>query len=168
MAVPPHSLLYSTNCYLKFRIARDYLGHHHVWCSTRFNSQTAGKYELGAHTPPSSNPFSIYRDLLQASSEGDEHSYKIEEQRTRLTALAVKLESSGILDSTTKEEIAEIVRLAPFTEFRPLLYIIPCGIHLEGRSSLVPRSERASAEPEFIVTKLAESEFQLMEFPYGS
>jgi len=57
-------VLYSTNVYLKLHIQKLYRGDvHHVWCSEKFDSRTAGVYEPAALIPPSANPKDIYRDL---------------------------------------------------------------------------------------------------------
>jgi hypothetical protein len=54
-------LLYSTNTLLKFRIQEDYRHEHYVWCSPAFEAAKLSRYALGATTPPSSDPVSIYR-----------------------------------------------------------------------------------------------------------
>jgi hypothetical protein len=82
-------LLYSTTTYLKFRIQQDYRAEHYAWCSPVFAAETLNKYGIGAGTPPSSDPASIYRDLHHAVQRNDGHASKITEQKAVLTALAV-------------------------------------------------------------------------------
>jgi hypothetical protein len=159
---PPPLLLYSTNTYLKFRIQEDYRGEHHAWCSPVFAAETLNKYAIGAGTPPSSDPASIYRDLHGAVRRADEHNGKIIAQKTVMMALAVEWCNNGLITAGARDEITTIVRMAPFLDWRPLLFIIPYAC-VSDRVREAPREKRASTEREFIVPDLKRDEFDIIE-----
>lgn len=157
-------VLYSTNTALKHRIQRDYLhGLHYCWCSPAFDASKLAGYARGSEMPPSSDPCSIYRDLAQAVKRRDEHSSKIGDQKKTLTALALRLADRGKISSDDRDEIVTIVAKASFTDWRPLIYIIPFQ-SVKERLQAVPRERRASNEMEYIVEDLRDEEFHIIEF----
>jgi hypothetical protein len=155
-------LLYSTNTYLKYRIQRDYRREHHVWCSPTFEAAKLGRYVLGAATPASSDPASIYRSLHRAVTEFDEHDGKIAEQKKVLLSLAVKWRADTLITDAEREEITAIVGSARFPDWRPLLFVMPYNL-VSSRVLMVPRASRASIEPEFVVPDLKQDEFDIIE-----
>ncbi|MGV8998581.1 MAG: hypothetical protein ACOH12_16695 [Parvibaculaceae bacterium] len=136
---------------------------HYVWCSPKFDTKTTGRYETGASTPASSDPCRIYREFKDAS-HGDDHSAKVAEQKVNLAALAVQLEVDGKIDTNSRDEIAELIRRSNYSDWRPLLYIIPSTEKLKDRVKLVPREQRASHEFEYIISDLQRDEFDVIEF----
>lgn len=159
-------ILYSTNTHLKFVLQRDYFGgSHYAWCSPVFDSRTLGRYSAGASLPPSSDPASIYRELFEATKRTDSHSAKIKEQKATLMGLAVKFSEAQKITDLARDEVIEIVRTAPFSEWRPLLYLIPHTEDLRPRIKDVPYNRRAGRELEYIVEDLKPEEFHVIEFP---
>jgi hypothetical protein len=155
-------LLYSTNTYLKFRIQEDYRKEHHVWCSPAFEAAKLGRYAIGAGTPPSSDPASIYRNLCRAVKEADDHDSKIAEQKKVLLGLAVEWCYGGLISDAAREEITAIVTGARFPDWRPLLFVMPYHF-VAARVREVPRANRASIEREYIIPDLKVEEFHIIE-----
>jgi len=160
-------ILYSTNTQLKYVLQRDYFGGlHYAWCSSVFDPRTLGRYSAGAQLPSSSNPATIYRDLHEASIKTpDWHCKKVQDQKATLMALAVKFAVAGKITELARDEAIEIVRTAPISEWRPLLYVVPYTEALKPRVKDVPFDKRASREMEYIVEDLKADEFHVIEFP---
>ena len=150
--MPRPLLLFSTNTYLKYRIQEDYRQEHYVWCSPTVAYDSVGKYARGAGTPPSSDPASIYRELAEAVRRTDEHCAKILDQKTGLLARAVDWHAAGLITDATRDDITMTVEKAPFSLWRPLLYVIPFAV-VAKRVQDVPRDKRASMEPEYIIAR---------------
>lgn len=147
---------------MKYRIQRDYRGRFFAWCSPFFDGSKLGGYTLGADQVPTSDPFSIYRDLANAVNKNDEHNAKIAEQKKNLPALALRWLNAGEIDQPVCDEIVAMVSLATFREWRPLIFVIPYQ-RVNGRAKLVDRSRRASVEHEYIVEDLGIDEFDIIE-----
>src|SRR4028119_1425865 len=119
-------LLYSTNVYLKYLIQLRFRSNiHYVWCSEFFDAKTQPVYSVGAIMAPSSNPADIYRQLKLDIEKNDRHSFKINAQKASLTKLAIDWERAGEIAKDDKDEIIFMVNNAAFSDWRPLLYIIP-------------------------------------------
>lgn len=159
----PPPLLYSTNVFMKLLIQERFRDNiHYVWCSESFDSGSLPKYSLSSQVAPSSNPADIYRELKIAIQKKDQHCHKINEQKLSLKNLAVIWESTGEISTDDKEDIVYMVDNASFDDWRPLLYIIPTA-PLELRIKVVPAHKRASFGPEYIITDLKRSEFDIIE-----
>lgn len=164
MVIAPQKpiLLWSASNAMKFRISRDYLGAHRVWCSPVFEAASAGRYQPGGTAAASSDPASIYRALHKDVTTKDKHSDAIKRQKDSLTALALQFKADGKLDDTRAAEIVALLDKAEVADWRPLLYVIPYTT-VENRLIRVPASQWAAMEPEFIVPDLTESEFHVIE-----
>lgn len=159
-----NGLLYSTNTFLKYHINVRYRGDiHYVWCSDDFDSSKVSAYQSRSQVPPTSNPLDIYTDLKKAVVNGDAHNSKISEQKASLIRLAIKWESTGHITAPDKDDIIFIVDHARFSDWRPLLYVIPHA-QVAGRLQLVPASKRAGLGDEYIIPDLKGSEFDIIEF----
>jgi hypothetical protein len=159
----PPLVLYSTQTYLKFRIQQDFIGKHRVWCSQVFDAEKQNPYELGSGQAPTSDPKAIFKDLWAAAvTKPDDHNAKITGQRTVLLGLAVSWCVDGLIAEDDRDEIVAIVQAARITEWRPLLFVIPFAL-VEKRVINVPRKDRASSEPEYIVPDLVTNEFDIIE-----
>ena len=157
-------LLYSTNVFLKLVIQERYFHDiHFVWCSEYFDNEAAPKYSSGTLVPPSSNPASIYRALLQDVKGQDKHSAKITAQKASFTARAIENFNEGTISEEAKDEIIYIVDNTPFEYWRPLLYIIPSEF-VKDRVDLVPIEKRAGLGNEYIIKDLKRNEFDIVEF----
>jgi hypothetical protein len=156
-------LLWSTNTRLKFHIQQTFYGGvHFVWCSPTFSAATLGRYAIGSSQPPSSDPYSIYQQLHEACRRSDQMDAKIANQKKTLTALAVKNCDDGVLSEPDRDEIVATVEKSSFEDWRPLIYAIPFQL-VKGRVELVPRENRASREPEYIIKDLRDGEFHIIE-----
>jgi hypothetical protein len=148
----PPLLLYSVNCYFKFYLQEKYRGNrHYVWVSESFDSG-----------PPTANPKAIYISLKLAVAEEDEHDYKITEQKSLITARAVRWEADGEISSADKDEIVFSAMNGAFKQWRPLIYVIPYTL-VAGRVEPVPRASRAGLSPEYRIADLERSEFDIIE-----
>jgi hypothetical protein len=164
--VPPPLLLYSTNTTLKYRIQKQFCGdRHHVWCSPFFEGAALNKYAIGRNQPASSDPSTIYRDLCRAVDTKDGGCLKIGSQKKVLKGLAGIWLASGAITRDQRNEIVAMVTRSDFSDWRPLLFVIPYAT-VTSRVALVPRSQRASHEPEYIIRDLADHEFNIIELPY--
>jgi hypothetical protein len=70
--------------------------------------------------------------------------------------------NDGHISKDDQDEIVAIVQSATFSDWRPLIYVIPYSV-VANRVLRVPRAKRASHEPEYIVEDLADGEFQIVE-----
>lgn len=156
-------ILFSTNPYLKFYIHKNYRNDvHYVWCSEYFDGTNHGAYSPGAHIPPTSNPRDIYLALRGAVDRTDAHDYKINEQKVSLKKLANEWFAAGEIPIDIKNEIIYQVDHAPFSFWRPIIYVIP-SITVSARLKLVPPAMRAGIGPEYIIEDLNANEFDIVE-----
>jgi hypothetical protein len=156
-------LLYSTNVYLKLLIQEKYYDDmHFVWCSEYFDCQAAPKYSSSTLVAPSSNPASIYKELLRDVNGKDKHSAKITAQKTSFVARAIENFNKGIITVQQKEEIIFMVDDSPFEYWRPLLYVVPTE-PIKDRLALVPINQRAGFGDEYIIKDLKRNEFDIVE-----
>jgi hypothetical protein len=156
-------VLYSTNVFLKLHIQQKFRGNkHYVWCSEMFDTSKAPAYAGNLHTPASSDPCAIYRDLSATLQRGDMHSDKIKAQRSSFVKLAAGWKKAGEISLVQHEEICWLAKKSLPLQWRPLLYVIPRK-PVEGRMQLVPASKRAGLGDEFILTDLDPSEFNVIE-----
>lgn len=163
MATGP--VLYSTNVFLKFHIAEQFLGNiHYVWCSEAFDSTKQGHYSGSALVAATSDPCAIYRDLQSATLRpgGDRHCSKIIEQRASFSKLAVQWRDAGRITSDIAEEIIYMANTAEPLLWRPLVYVIPRAL-VERRMKRVAPDRRASIGVEHIIEDLDRSEFDIIE-----
>src|SRR5882724_3063359 len=148
----PPPVLYSTNPFLKFLIQQKYRhDKHYVWCSEYFDSRAHPRYSSAALIPPSSDPVHIYRTLRADCDRSDRHSSKIAAVRAGLIALAIKWEAAHEITRDEREEITYLAEHATFTEWRPLVYIIPRSNIDPHRLQLVPLASRAGLGDEYII-----------------
>jgi hypothetical protein len=120
------------------------------------------RYAIGSGQPASSDPASIYRQLHEAVRTRDKGDAKILEQKKVLKSLAVKWLKDGSISKDQRDEIVAMVSYSEVADWRPLIYVIPCG-PIAPRVQVVPVRRRASLEPEYIVEDLQFSEFDIIE-----
>lgn len=163
-ALPP-LVLWSASNMLKYKINRTFFEHHYVWCSPVFEAAAMPRGALGADQPKSSDPASIYRALFEDVKSNDKHSAEIARQRDGLKAVALLKKAEGSISDEEAAEIGEMADLASIYDFRPVLYVIPYE-GVANRVSLVKGKNRASIEPEYLITELKDDEFEMIElFP---
>lgn len=159
---PPPLLLWSTNTYLKFRIEQNFIGQHFAWCSPSFDGAAQHRYAPGATQPASSDPCTIYRQLVHAIKTNDGHDAKIASQKRTIKALARQWLRTNHISRDQHDEIIAIVNRSAIVDWRRLIYVIPFGA-ISDRVQLVAREKRASHEPEYTLSDLMPHEFSIIE-----
>ena len=94
--------------------------------------------------------------------KSDKHEPKIIEQKSTLKALSIQWFTGGEIDENARDEIIAMVDAATFSDFMPLLYVIPKAT-IGARAKLVPVANRASLDPEYVIADLDRSEFEPIE-----
>lgn len=159
---PPPLIMWSASNRVVHFVSSRFFGYHYVWCSPVFDASALGRYARGAGQPPSSDPVSIYRNLHAAVQRKDEHNPTIQRQRTTLAAVALKLSAGGQISDDAAKEVIAYVEATTVSDWVPLIYAIPYA-PVSGRVLAVPRTDRASAEPEYVIPDLVEGEFDIIE-----
>jgi hypothetical protein len=122
--IPKVRVLYSTNTWLAYNIARQFYGDkHYVWCSPVFDHRCRPYAQ--ATPPPTSCPADVYFKLQAEVARRDKHSAKIAENRLGILNGAAVQHTAGLITADELAEINAIVDEAEAMDFYPLLYIIP-------------------------------------------
>jgi hypothetical protein len=158
----PGPLLYSCNPHYSTIVADRYRnGKHYVWCSESFSSAAQG-----TNIAASSDPVTIYTQLVRAVQTEDHHDTRLKGYRKTFKGLAAAWFDKGEITQAQYDEIFGAVKRASFRMWRPVLYLIPrAPIELTGRLKLVPAAKRAAAGEEFIIGDLSAGEFDVIELP---
>ncbi len=157
-------VFYSTNPWLKYFINSRYRdGKHFVWCSEAYDGsrqKVQGQPAMAA----SSSPIEIYRELVRDTQRRDQHSFKITQQKNSLTSIATKWRKEGSISEIELKEIIALVTDTDFTNWRPLLYVIPKYQINASRITVVDPDERAGRiHREYTIKDLDSSEFDALE-----
>ena len=155
-------LYYSTNSKLAFLLAKNFFGDFHfVWCSPVFNPEALDEMHLWRHIPDSSSPKHIYEVLKRDSVKNDIHSSKIKENKEGLKkAASIKLRE-GVITGENYLRIIAIIDNAKFSDFSPVLYLIPLTKEIKNKIEEVPVNETANPlSTEFKIESLKGSEFE--------
>ena len=155
-------LYYSTNSKLAFYLAENFFNDiHFVWCSPVFNPETLGEMHKWKHIPDSSSPKHIYEILKRDTEKNDNHSSKIKENKEGLKkAASIKL-IEGVITGEDYLRIIEIIDTAKFSEFSPVLYLIPVTKEIKDKIEEASVSETASPlSTEYKIKNLKGSEFE--------
>lgn len=158
-----HLLLYSTNTWLAFKIAKEYYKDvHYAWCSPYFSARSVPAFDYT--NPPSSSPGEIYDRFFEDVTRGDLHSPSVAANRVGLVKGANAKAAAGVITSEQKKEIYAIVKEAETLNFRPLLYVIPFS-PVANRLKVVPVHERAHPfSVEYIIENLPRRSFDVIEY----
>lgn len=153
MRIPRVRVLYSTNTWLAYNIARQFYGdRHYVWCSPIFDHHCRPFTQ--ATPPPTSCPADIYFKLLDEVRRRDKHSAKIAENRLGIIRGAAVQRDNGVISDDVVAEISAIADEADIGDFYPLLYVIPFD-PVVGMVTEVPVAQRAHPlSEEFIIPAL--------------
>src|SRR6185295_1531942 len=158
----PPLALYSTNTLLAYRFNQRYYGElHYVWSSPYFSAKSAPP--LDVQTPPSSTPDDIFKSFRDAIDREDAHSDGIRRNIAGLRrGMSSKL-AAGVIGEEQYRELEQMLAAAKFSEFRPLLYVIP----YQGVADLVknvPFADKAAPFAlEYIIESLPRSRFDVLE-----
>lgn len=151
-------VLFSVGSFFAYKIAKRYYKNvHYVWCACEFDSKIQ---------PHTSNPKTICSAFLRAIRSGDRHDELIYNNKAGIIRGADAKLAAGVIDEKQHQEICQLVSLADYEAFFPVVYVIP----LEGltdadkRCYEVPMEKRASdTSQEYIISDLAPSEFTLID-----
>jgi|SRR4051812_36223801 hypothetical protein len=102
-------VLYSTNPYLKFLIAQEFLGDvHYAWCGETFDSTKQSAYSRQALVAPSSDPCAIYKQLQADCARKDRHSAKIGSLKASLEVLTWSSRCGGVRNLVTVGDMIDV------------------------------------------------------------
>ncbi len=121
-----------------------------------------GRYHRSYGQPPSSDPARIYRSLHAAVTDKDEHNVDVERQRQKLQDVALKLLSDSKINDDDAQEVVAYMKAAHISEWKPMIYAIPYDA-VRNRVLAVPRDQRASGHPEYVIADLKAEEFEAIE-----
>lgn len=95
--------LFSVGTQLAYKINKKYYGDvHYVWCTTEFNSKKQ---------PPTSNPATICKRLLEQISTGDRHTHEIKANQDGILRGANEHMNRGTITSALRDEIRVLLLL---------------------------------------------------------
>jgi len=112
----PPLVLYSANTLLAYKINETfYKGLHYVWCTPVFDGRKLTKLDGGV--PPSSSPLEIYETLRENVRRKDDHSLRIDANRTGIKRGAEKQRLQGAITLDQERSIHRIVDKAGHLDF---------------------------------------------------
>jgi len=156
-----YTVLYSTNTYLSYWIAKHYYKNmHYVWCSPYFD--LTGKLEYT--NPPSSSPKALYRTYADAVTSGDKHCAKINENKVGIINGISYKRKTGIITDKEQDELLEIVNRAEITHFSPLLYIIPYATVADIVKPVALHQRANILSVEYIIEELPGDYFDIVQY----
>jgi hypothetical protein len=154
-------LLYSTNTWLAYAIAKRYYdGVHFAWCSPVYDGTKADAH---VNIPPSSSPADLYRLLLDEVQRGEQHSAVLKDKRDGLLRGADARRREGLIGDAEFDQIKRTVETSPLNDFRPVLYVIPYD---RVRGTVVEATVEERAHPssiEYKVNPLPRECFDMLE-----
>lgn len=147
--------LFSVGTKLAYRINKRYYDDiHYVWCTVEFNNKKQ---------PPTSNPLTIAKRWMSIVIGGDRHVKEINENKAGILKGAKAKFESGVIDSYQLDEIRQLVSIADYEAFFPVLYVIDAK-KVATRSIEVDVKDRASDHSiEYKILDLSPSEFQIID-----
>ena len=158
MSINPQEtpFLFSTGSVLAYEIAKSYYGNiHYVWCTTNFNSPKQ---------PVTSNPFSICRRFFEQITTCDRHAVEIKFNKSGILIGAKTKLDSGIITEKVYNEIAQLIEIAKYDAFYPVLYIINTE-KVKNKCKEVQKIDKASdTSIEYKIEELMYDEFQIIHF----
>ena len=159
---PQPLILWSASNRVVHFVNSRFFGYHYSWCSPVFDASAVGRYARGAGQPPSSDPVTIYRNLHAAVTRRDEHDPHIARQKKTLASVALQLSAGGSISDEDAKEVVAYLDATAIADWWPVIYVIPYA-PVAGRVLAVPRTDRASAEPEYVIPDLKADEFEVIE-----
>ena len=152
-----NNILFSIGSLFSYNIDRMfYKNIHYVWCTTRFDVKTQ---------PITSNPYNICQRFLDQILSGDRHAHEIEDNKAGILRGAQAKLEEGVIDSEQFNEICQMVNLARYEDFFPVLYIIDANKIDKKRCIEVEKQDRASdISVEYRIVDLSEGEYEMIDF----
>ena len=155
-------LLWSAGNRVTHYISENFFGQHYVWCSPTFDASAVERGKTGYAQPPSSDPVSIYRDLFEGVRRNDAHHHLVERHKAKLQAVALDRHIAKQLTAGGAREVISYLENSTIKDWVPLVYVIPLA-PVASRVLTVPRTERASWSPEYVIQDLLSTEFSVIE-----
>lgn len=159
-------LLYSTNPYFAYEVARTYLKNCQlVWCCESFDPSSIFNDAKLSMIGPSSSPRAIAQLLRDAVEHEDQHSPLINRYRHRFSRMARDWRERQMITEQQAQEIRELVHQPSFRKWRPLVYLIPRQpMQDSGRLHLVAVHQRAAHGAEWEIRDLDLEECDILEW----
>ena len=148
-------ILFSVGTFFSYRIAKRYYHNvHYVWCAFHFDDK---------EQPPTSNPLTIAKRYIEQVTGGDRHTAEIDANKVGILKGADIKHNAGIITKKQLKEIKQLVALADYEQFLPVLYVIKSE-RVQKRCEEVDISKRASdRSAEYIISDLQEDEFEIVD-----
>lgn len=154
--VQKHPILYSASTHLAYKIAkRYYMDIHYAWCTTDFNSTSQ---------PPTSNPATICKRYLEQIILGDRHATEVERNIAGILRGAKAKLNAGVISDAQYREIGQIVSLAEYKDFFPVVYVIRSNKVISRCIEVLPSDKASDTSVEYKVEDLKRDEFQIISF----
>ena len=149
--------LFSIGTFFSYKIDRRYYGNvHYVWCTTKFNDRKQ---------PITSNPQSICKRFLDQIVSGDRHTKEIDDNKAGILRGAQAKLEAGVINGDQYNEICQLVNVADYEDFFPVLYVIDAKKVGNKRCKEVEKKDRASdTSVEYRIFDLSEGEYELIDF----
>lgn len=150
------SVLYSLGTRLAYKIDNEFYSRKHfVWCTIHFHSDKQA---------PSSNPYTIAKRFLSQVLSGDRHDPFIKSNAIGILRGAKSHYENGDISTRQYNTLKQIVRLAEYKHFMPILYIIDAKKTIR-RAKIVESKKKASdSSVELIIEDLTDGEFEIIDF----
>ena len=154
--LPQPTYLFSVGTHFAKKINETYYNNtHYVWCTTHYDSKKQ---------PVTSNPKSICKRWLELVHTGDRHAVEFSNNLAGILRGAQAKLEQGVIDQNQFSEIGQLINLAKYKDFFPVIYIIDINKVGQTRCKEVPIKDRASDNSiEYKVEDLAAGEFQVIE-----
>lgn len=159
-------LLYSTNPYFAYEVARSYLKSRQlVWCCESFDPGSSFNEAKLSMIGPSSSPRAIAQQLADAVAHEDHHSPLINRYRHRFGRMARGRRERQMISEQQADEILALIHQPSFRKWRPLVYLIPRRpMQDSGRLRLLPVPQRAAHGAEWEIGDLDLDECDILEW----
>lgn len=150
-------ILFSIGTLFSYKIDRKYYHNvHYVWCTSNFNDRKQ---------PITSNPYSICKRYFDQIFSEDRHAKEIADNKAGILQGAQAKFDDGTIDRTQYEEICQLVNLANYEDFFPVLYVIYANKVGNNRCIEVEKKDRASDRSiEYRIFDLSDGEYELIDF----
>jgi hypothetical protein len=143
-----------------YNINRQYYKNlHYMWCTPYFSSDFQSPHYT---VPPSSSPFEIYKQLQTEVDSGDEHGYKIKQNRLGIRKGALAKAARGEISEAQLNEISLIARKIGSAQFRPLLCVISRLEAIPHYKTVDIRQKANLLSQEYILSDLPQSAFDVI------
>lgn len=129
-----------------------YRGVHYCWLAEEFHP--------GDPNPKSSDPYLIYKDLLEPWRKRDEWDRFVDGARRSLARGVREQRKAGMLDSRTATRLRGVCRRCRIDFFYPVVYRVDVDAIAEDRR--LRRNSALRGSRELLITDLTESEFDLL------